>query len=135
MVDHTIEAKFEVQAGANAGPKPTAGVDLGDLVKPVAAALREVAQAQCADGYERHALEILTALRVIGEYQSARRQVLIAAAEAHMRPAPAAPAPFEPGHIDARVTDLKPWLNNEAGVIQPAVEPAVPADTDGGNQD
>lgn len=59
MADHTISASFKA---LTKGPS---------LVQMIAAALRNVSQAQCIDAEERRALEILTALSVIDMHAKA----------------------------------------------------------------
>lgn len=133
MVDHTIEAKFEVKAGAAVGPK---SADLGDLVAPIAAALREVSQAQCVDAEERRALEILTALRVIGERQAMQRQKLLAAYAKQVQHQAFAPDPATEQQAPTAVVP-EPELSTTPEEVDfpPDAEPAVPAKFEGGNQD
>lgn len=64
MADHTISASFKA---LTKGPS---------LVQMIAAALRNVSQAQCADAEERRALEILTALSVIDMHAKAQARPL-----------------------------------------------------------
>lgn len=77
MTNHTISARFEAKAGAGLGktrPKPGGIVraldDIMCLVPQVAAVIRDLRQVQYATAEERRAIEILSALQVVRNYDA-----------------------------------------------------------------
>lgn len=91
MANHTISAKFEAKAGAGLGkmrPKPGGIVrvpnDIMHLVPQIATMIRDLRQVQYATAEERRAIEILSVLQVVRNYEAALAEAVLVKGERHL---------------------------------------------------